>query len=942
MIALSSGILLAALALPQQDGAATLAKKNADAARAITKEFSLDYWSEKLLERSLAETTSPEGRSELLLARCDVLLLKAQRKVNDADRLPALGAAGSAYVDFLDSSPGAERTSLAQTQLGGLSSTYGRTLVRLIDGGELDGTAKDEAIATAENIFKTSLKGMNSVIDYWEALDDDGEEKNLTRYSVYFPTVFNRAMVYLYWAQLYPAGSLEREDRANRAADYLGDFALGAPFFPAQRAYCAVGDCYVALGEFEDANDYYSYVLDNIELAKNDSDSTLEPGDIDLADSIVQQALLSQMRMHLQSGQTAQFWESYHGMVDWVDAERVTLTRDGYQAMLIAAEQMIADGDPIGAIELSDMVAKENATNSMRLTANSVMGRAIAAAPADAAIPLDVLFGAAQGAYFQKEYADAVDGFRLLIPRLAGHTRESEFGASSYYFLGLSWNQLRQPMLAAVTHQIGYESYPDDSDYAHKNAEKWQKLATQFSDRAPEDTALQAFNDEAVAAAQRAGIGSDDLQFDQAKKAHDQAKRLAKEKADGGKILRAYDKAIRAYEAVDPAIPSHEKALLQIAICHYERIPYDEMTAGEAQAAFDEYLTVYLADPANQPTDPVERKIRRESEPTAVFYLGRTYREMAKRGDASAWNKVLSTYEDFVSTYPDQPALGHAAMSYRVEAFLRIASVDSALAEYQAMLDLPAEKSRLSIAAYFLYSHFGKVLEGDMEGPQRIELTGLQARYLSDYNRFARAPRFQNLVIEGDLWASLGDFSKSAVLFQRVLDDHSKAQGFDAPMEFKVRMGLIESLLQTRKLGQAVPLVEAVMKEKPNNFRVMNAVVKVKAGFLVYENGKIFEVPGEGTAESLELATEMVTKLVKIAKNNAGKEDPPLNYYSFAPWWEAKLMQGYVLYQRNLTIPGDAGAHRTMVQGLERQAPQLGEDIVGERMSASLRWLLSR
>jgi hypothetical protein len=942
MLALSSGLILSLLAIPQS-GADTMAFKNAEAARAITAEFSLDHWSEKLLERSLTEAKSPEGKSELLLARCDVLRLKANRKINDNERLPALGDAGTAYVDFLASSPGAERTVAAQKNLGALSKSYGETLVRMIADGAIVGSERDAAVATAASIFKTSLAGMNTVINDYENASE--EEKNLLRYTVYFPTVFNRAMVYLYWAQLHEAGSLERDQRANQAIDALGDFALGAPFLQSQLAYKAIGDCYVALALYEDANDYYAYVVDNIAQLIDENGNELEAPYQDLLNEVVQETNHGMMNMFLASGQTNQFWEIYNGMISWLDEERIEPGRPGYEAMLTAADQMVVDGRAIEAIELSDKIAKDNANSPLRLKANAVMGRAIAVAPLDADIPLDVLYGAAEGAFFQKDFAAAVDGFRLLIPRLAGSRDADLYAAHAYYLLGVSWARLDMPLLAAVTHQIGVEDYPDDEEWAGKNAVKWQQAATLFYNRNTDDKILAKFNDDAVAKVTELGIGGNDLQYQQAKSAHDQAVKAVRAKAEAGEIKRLYAKAIRAYKNVTTDSPNYERGLLGVAVCENESIPFDPSAADRALALLLDFQDDYLADPANAPQDPLSRKIRKESKPSSVFYIGHTYRQMAKAGDLQAWQLVINTFEGFVEEYPEQPDLTHAGMGYRVDAFLKLGRLDEAIAEYEKMVALPALKVRLSIAGFYLYQYYTSLIKNADEATAPEDLLVMlqeQAKYMAAYNRYSRTARMTNLVAEADLWAALGVYEKSVVLFQRVMDDYSGDPSYSAAMDFKVRMGLIESLLHTRKVGIAVPLVEKVMAEKPNNLRVMNAVVMVKAGFLIYEDDKVIEVPGEGTTESLEVASQMVSKLVQLAKADAGKVDPPLNYYYYPPWWEAKLMQAYVLYQRSQTIAEDVGKHKKMVEGLQRQDPDLGEKLIGagKRISEPLRWLL--
>lgn len=948
MFALSSGLLLSLL-LPLQDGGASpVAVKNAQAARAITTEFGLDHWAEKLIDRSLAEAKTPDDKSELLLARCDVLRLNARRKVNDNDKLPALGAAGEAYVDFLEAGSGSDRETQAQSNLGMLANEYGDTLVRMIENGSI-GANRDDAVATAETIFKSSLKGMNSVIDWWESLEDDDPDKIANEFRLYYPTVYNRALVYLYWAQLYPAGSLERDQRAKQATDYLEDFAIAAPFLPSQRAYKSLADCYRVLGQLEDSFDYYEYVSGNIKELIEQEGPNLDPAFVEQLNGTIQEADAGMLKMLRESGQIALFWETYEGFLDWVDEERIELSRAGYELQLMVAAQMVDEGRAGEAIALADDVAKANERSTLRLRANSVMGTAIAIAPPDADIPLDILYGSAEGAYYQKDYAAAVDGFRLLIPRLAGSRQADEFGAKAYYFLGLSWANLRQPMLAAVTHQIGYYDFPDDEEYALKNVQKWQKAAETFFTRNNSDKVLQDFNDEATAILIELDGGGTDIQWNQGKNLNKLAKQEASKNskakpgsAEAKKVIAAYGNAVRAYLDVPVDSSNYEKALLAILICEYESIRFDPTATDRSLTAIANYQA-YVADAANAPKDPRQRKVRRESEPQGVFYLGRTYREMAKAGDASAWPKVLETYEGMLERFPDQPELGYAGMSYRVEALVRMGDPEAAEAEYQTMLAIPATSSRLAIASFSLYMHFRAATDDpnlavDQIGAMRLK----QAEYLSAYNAYSTNKRWSNLLGEADLWSQVGDFEQAAALYQTVLDKYSTAKDFSDAFAFKTQIGLVEALLQLRRLGEAVPLVDAMYEVRPKNLRVRIAVVKVKAGFLIWDGRQILEVPGEGTPEALALASEMASDLINAAKHEASKQDPPLNPFNFAPWWEAKLMQAYVLYQRGKTIPEDLGKHKKLVASLQKQAPDLGESVSGKRMSQSLLWLLNR
>ena len=946
MIALSSVLLLSLLVPFQQGGASTMARKNAEAARAINREFGLDLWAEKLIVRSLAEAKSADDKAELLLARCDVLLHTARSKVNDTERLPALGEAGEAYVAYLSTSPGGDLETTAQSNLGEVASQYGITLVRMIETDTISGEELDSAIVTAETIFKTSLKGMNSIIDWWTALPAGNNQKNLSQFNVYYPSVFNRALVYLYWAQLYPAGSIERDQRAKQAVGYFEEFAIGAPFIPSMRAYKSLADCYRVLNQMEDAFDYYEYVTDNTKELLEEEGSNQAPAFVEALHDVIMASEYGMLQLLASTGQTDLFWQSVVRFNDWVNEESVELSRTGYELLLVVAQQMIEEGRIGEAISLADMVAKDNERSTLRLRANTVMGNAIALAAPDADIPLDVLFGSAEGAYFQKDYPAAIDGFRMLIPRLAGSSQNDEYGAKAYYLLGICWARSEQPMLAAVTHQIGFNDYPDDEEYAEKNAKKWQLHTGNFFKRASADPEIQKWNDDAIQAVVTSGGGGNDLEWKQAKtmlslaqKAGAKNAKAAPGSADAQAAVTAYGKAITAFSKVKPESKNYEESLVQIATCEYESIRFDPSAAGRSLDALNAYLNDYIGNSANDPQDGVQRRSRAKNQPSAISLLGRTYRTMAKAGDAGAWQDVIDTFDNMLERYPDQLDVGFIGMAYRTEAFVQQGKIPEAEAEYQSMLEVNASPGRLAVACFALFMHH-KTAGSEATTPADITLLReKEAEYLSAYNTFSPNKRWTNLLGEADLWMQLGDYEKSVALSQLVMDKYSSSKGFTDAFRFKTQIGLVESLLQLRRTGEAIPLVNKLYEQSPKNLRVRSAVVKVKAGFLVFNGTQVLEVPGEGTPEALELASTMASELIKVAEFEADRAS--INPYAYAPWWEAKLNQGYVLYQQGKADPAQAGKHTKMVGSLQRQAPELGESIAGKRMLQSLLWLLN-
>ena len=940
------------LALPQQGGSDLLASKNADAARAITAEFGLDYWSEKLVERSLVSATSADGKSDLLLARCDVLRMVAGRKLDELERLFSLGEAGEAYSAYLESSPSSSRATKAQSNLGTLAFIYGQTLIQLINSGGIGSDDLVKASEQAEGIFKAALSGMNSVISWWENLADDDPEKASAEYTDYLPSVYNRALVYRYWSELYEKDSLDRSQKAEKAIDLLSEFALGAPFLPQQRAYSALADCFAVIGEYEDAADYYMYVTEQVTDLIDQEGNNLGLNYIAQLQDASQESMLGMAKMYQRSNDIVSFWNTYNDFESWVAGDEVTVSRMGSTLRLSAARQMVVEGRSAEAINLASAVAAANERNMLRLQANSVMGRAISLAPADADISLDILYSSAEGAYFQKRFADAVDGFRLLVPRLDASS--SEIGPKAYYYLGLSWSKQNEALLAMVTHQVGYQSYPDHEEFALKNADKWQKAAEKLSIDNPNDEILREFSGEATVAVQVLGGGGDNLEWNQAK----QLLKLAKASAhaangtesgstESRKAAAAYQRAIESLSEIPSDNGYYELALVAIGIAEYDASEFDATASARSTAILSNYVNNYITDEANDPKDPLQRKVRKDKEPEAVFYLG-----LAQRRDKNILG-MLNSFENFLGRYPSQPSLAFATMTYRIEAFILLNNIDSAIAEYESMHEIDASDARISIGSYYIYRHYNQLSsEADLLD-QLSPILMQEAKYLHDFNSYSRAPRWQNLIGEADLLSRIGDHVAASKMYELVLNKHASASDFTDAFRFKTEIGYVDAMLEQGQIGRAVGIIDSLLESRPKNLRVKTAAVKVKAGFLLYDPSKtrlrdqIRVIPGELSPEALATASEISKSIVKITEfqaNDFVAADPDNsgNKYYYPAWWESQVTQAFVLYQRNRINPADTGKHIAFVNALRLQAPNLGEDVAGPRIAASLKWILDQ
>ena len=956
MLFSTAGLLLGAF-LPLQEGQGNeQVRRTADAARAIAREFGLANWSDRLIERGLAATTDAEDRSTLLLARCDVLRTESNREVDLRKRLDRRADAGRAFVDYMATGPGARNLYDARIALAEITYAFGADLESLFGSGTLGEEERATLRADAEAIFTPALQGMNAVLSWFEGLTDP-DEIDAAR-PVYNLLSFYRALTFLNWARLYPPGSLERDQYAGNALSSLESFALGAPPVPAMLAYKHIADTYAVLGQTQDAEDYYQYVIDSavpddINEMFPDAPQIFLDDMRDRLQGAVQDAYLGMLQMFQESGQLGRVEDTLETFATFIDQQRPLRNESGWRIELLQADGMIEAGRVAEAVEVADEVARENDRSLLRLEANAVMGRAIAAAPPDAAIPLDILFQAAEGAYYSKEYWDAVNGFRELIPRLANSPQADEFGGRAYYLLGASWNQLGFPMLAGLAYELGAVEYGAvDEEYGELNAKAWVTRSDAMLRAVPGDTWSAEWNNRAIETLTAlTGNAPGRARWRQAESQHKTGAALAEAARASGpgtpdavKALAALQSARAAYAEIPSDDPQYyEQALVEIGICEFESMPFDPAAGERALAAFRFYLETYLPDPAHTPSDNVGRKYREEKEPLAVFYLARTHRALARSGEDpdTHWRAVIDSLEGFAERFPRQVPLAAAGITYRIDAFVALIEIDAAEQDYLALKALNAGERYTAGAAYRLYSYFETL---GVEGERKA------AQYLGEMNANNGRPQWGSLLREGGLRLAIGEPGRAEQLYSQVLDNFSSELSENQLLS--TRMSLVDALLEQRKVGLAVPIIEEVYAVKPNRRDVKQAVVKVKLGFLLYENEQVIEVPGEASdttdpeaaAAALKLATDEIGVLLQLAQAEAAQLETPVSYFEYAPWWQAKLSQGYMLLLKGRIDASSSGEHVRLVESLQFQAPNLGANVpgAGERVAKCFQWLLTQ
>jgi hypothetical protein len=939
----TAGILVAALLAPQQgEGSASL-QKDAQFALALTQQLGFDNFSEIVLEDALKRATTAEDRSALLLARCQVLETVAQRPIKPEIQVSAWGQAGQAYMDFLDSGPTENQARKAQLQLGFVGFQFGEKLYNWFEQSPPSDDFRAEKIAEAEAMFTQSLKSLNRLISWWGQIDDPDVQAG-ARFTVQFPAAFYRALTYHYWGVLYPPNSVEREDNVARSLEFLEDFAISAgELSPAGLlAYKHMADGYVALADYEMADELYSFVID--EGVPAGTESEMNPGELKRRQNAQQDSYLGRAQLMKKSGQSQQITALAASFQQWVTDSRVNVNDSGWHLLLELAGQQIEDGNFGEAIPLLQRIADANKERLLRLEADQLLGLAIAAAPAGVRINLDVLFQAGQGAYYSKDYSAAASNLKLLISRLDGSSQANQLGGQAYYFLGRALEDDGLTLEAAVAYQSGYLKFPDDDVNAEKLASRWNKLADRFRASAPGDAYLDSFFGQSLDAVQASTGGgaphvmllrAADSDYSLAKEQALKARGKDSNSAEARAALTAFDKAIAAYRRIEPNTESYEKALVQIGMCEFNKFAWDVTAADRAVAIFNEYLNSFVPDPNHAPSTPKAKKIRTDAMARADFYRGRAYRNMAKAGDLTAWAEMITAFQGFEDRHPEQADQIGAVKTYRTEACLSMDNPKGAVSEYEALVSSGAGSTWLNACSFKLYMYYLAQITDTTSAEELATLQRNAVKYLQVANAQDSRPKWQNLLSEARLHVAVGDLATGAKVYENTLQRFSEKDGLSDVSRFYAEVELVEAYLQQGKTGAAVTIVDKLLQERPKNLRVKSMAIKIKCGFPVIREGQVVLVPGEDTLEAYQLSLQLISELLLLAETTAKNNN--LSKFESLEWWDAKVQHAFLLYKWSKL--DSSKSHKKLLASLQRLAPDFGAKVTGTEIPMILRWL---
>lgn len=942
MLTCTAFLLLGLVPPAQEPESSVLIERTAVGVRGIARDFALPQWAARLIEKDRKHAKSDEDKARLELLKCDVLLTKADLERDIGTRLDLYAQAGAAYGVVLEQYGNTEVAKDAQRRVGLTSFQYAQTLDQLFATEDVTAEQRAQLIAAAEPFFKTALTAMNALLRWFEQLPSDLPEREELIGELYYPTQFFRSITYTSWARLYPAGSLERDQHSKTAIDHLEVLALeaGGPF--GMQAYRLTADVYVLRGDYQDATDYYQYVVDTCREILTTGGSEVPAAQVILYEQVIMDAYLGLLNMHRESGNDAGFAAEIANFERWVRDDGVAMQAPGYQIRLLQAKGLVDQGRIGEALALAQEVANDNPRSALRLQANAAMAYAIENAPPDAEISLDVLYQAAEGSMQSGELERAVGFWRSVLARLPGSGREAEYLGPAYANLASCWNSLGDALLAAATAAAGVQNGVTDEIYGKRLATMWSNKADAFYRSRSSDDVLKDWNKLAVDAVIFFGEDKspDGVLWRNAQLAWSVAEengRKARGKEAGSReaadAMKSYRESADAYSKLPKTSKYFDKASVQRGLSLHRITSWDVGASEAAIPVFEDYLK-HVANPVNAVSDATAVKYRTESEPTAVFYLGDCHRLLAREGRLGAWEKVIATYEGFGARFPGQPGLNEAARDARVEAFLALSETAKAEAEFQAMLDEDAANSRIASAAWKMQREFASRAAAAKTAEERLPWLTLAAKYLGVMNQRSAKPSGAGLYSEAQWRAELEEWAAVERLAAAALDPAAELPEANRFGALALR---VESLLELRRVPEATPLVQEMEQRSPSERRTLTFKIRVLAGFLIVDKGQVREVPGNGDQPSLMQAFEAATTLIQVAEHEAGKEGK--NKFLHKPWWEARVDQLYVIYRLGQVDSTQSGKHQTLIEGLRSQAPDLGEQVCGRNVPLKLQWL---
>ena len=913
-LTLSSTPTHAAAALPSQ-GSDRQIRDELELARGLAKDWQFVELAETVIDGIKLKDASDSIKEEIGLARCEIFATGAKRERDEERKLELYDKALQSYTDYLDEFRFAKNRGQAERDLVDLSRAFGIEVFALRE--DAVGERADELRTLIQDVLTDAIGRTSDLTIRLDAEIDEQRELELATSSLEhekFQLLLNRSEMLLTIARVSDDGTYYFE-QSIATSEQIADQA-GSNGSWERQAYLLSGRIFIEMGDYTRATDYLEYVFDNCipldpevrseaqgdgvafdDLARGTKDALwyfVDAGTAPIIDAFLASGRVEEACLY------ALHFENCKSLYGF-DVSRPR----GYESQLSAGRALMNSGGYVGgdvgeylwfqtredmrdagfknqrnsrsgidlALQLAQNVNRDNRGNSLQLLAQGLIAEII---DRGVAVDPEILFEAAQGAFYQQRYSEAIEGFKrvLAVLEVGDQATRTRVGPEVIWHIGRSFQKSNRDLEAAMAFRMGLDDrWVGDPKYDLQNAKQFHSSIKTVKRAAGEDLLLETLFRESqdLVVKYAKGAGASNILYSQAENAY-QAK--------------DYEDARTRFLQVPGNADEYEKALAFAAVCLNKLDQPDQ-----ALTELEDYLQNYVTDPVRTPTTDSGKKRRSEAMGLARYYGGLIHYNAAETGSGS-YEKSLEWFDTYVDDFPDQLAFGPKTIYFSLSSFLKLGKLDQAEARRDRLVKDFREDRWTGIGAYEIYKvnrDLRKEAEKAKETENLPKLTRAMAVNLGLYNELAGEAKLNNLRIESRLWTELEEWETVKRLLTGTLSRFGSDESAEVQktLTTSVKPELAHALLELKEVRDAAKLLTELMADpaKPPGSKTQRNYSRAISGWIEGDESEIIEIPGVGGEEAFTAAAAILIKLAKRAE-------------SFdSDWYTLKFELAYTYYQ---------------------------------------------
>ena len=598
-------------------------------------------------------------------------------------------------------------------------------------------------------------------------------------------------------------------------------------------------------------------------------------------------------------------------MVDRLKAERITVTEDGYAALLSKALALRDAGNAPEALTIAKEVAENNERSLVGLAAQNLLGELLELTDEDSQ-PASVLRLVADGHIAESRWLDAVDALHGVVGACKTDEDRTTYLFQAWTDIGNCYRSESRNLEAALAFEAGFglaKAANDELATGDLALEAYNAWDRRFRETKHDFDKQERNRVRDIVTS--LGI-SGDIQFLVAKEAFSNATATR----DPELQKKAYLNAADELKAVAKSSSFYERSLVLLG-----RALEGAGQAKESIKILDDLLK-RIKDPKNAVgLDKKKAQQRKFAHAEAVYY-----RAGVLLGQ-SQFQEVFDSLKGYEADFEDQATYFPNVVYYRVRAMVGLEQVAPAEVLLSGMTSSYAGHPSIAHAtnnvALGYFTAYQK--REDRTSEAALDYLRRAAEYLDEYNRLTGYGSFQNLLNVADWFREIEELERAEENYQRLIAKYGKKPNHTKTIDDNVTPNLADVLLRLHKFQDAIPLWSEVYQAN----RKDRAVVRSYALCL---GGWMDEVEDRGMWEYKEIAgagqhTQAMDIWIELKKGieDAGDKDTP-------DWWECMTNFVFCQYMAGKDKPQIRQAALRLIANWKALHPNLGGEPFSRRI----------